>query len=57
MLCGTPEEVAEQIRAQHAYLGYGVLNVNMKIGNIPDAAILKGMKLFAERVMPKVRPL
>ncbi|MBM3503876.1 MAG: LLM class flavin-dependent oxidoreductase [Alphaproteobacteria bacterium] len=57
MLCGTPEEVVEQIKAQHAELGYGVLNVNMKIGNLPDAAILKGMKLFSQRVMPKVRNL
>jgi alkanesulfonate monooxygenase SsuD/methylene tetrahydromethanopterin reductase-like flavin-dependent oxidoreductase (luciferase family) len=51
-LCGTPEQVVEQLRYVESQLGHGVTNINMKTGNIPDEAITAGMKMFQERVMP-----
>jgi hypothetical protein len=49
--------VVEQIKKQHAILGHGVTNINMKVGNIPNEAISYGMKLFSEQVLPEVRGL
>jgi alkanesulfonate monooxygenase SsuD/methylene tetrahydromethanopterin reductase-like flavin-dependent oxidoreductase (luciferase family) len=57
VLCGTPEMVVEQIKKQHAILGHGVTNINMKVGDIPNEAISYGMKLFSEQVLPEVRGL
>ena len=30
-------------------LGNGHFNINMKIGNIPDAVVRRGMELFRDR--------
>lgn len=57
ILCGTPEMVVEQIQRLEAELGHGVMNINMKIGNIPDENVRRSMKLWGERVAPKVRNL
>ncbi|NQU70985.1 MAG: LLM class flavin-dependent oxidoreductase [Rhodospirillales bacterium] len=57
VLCGTPDMVIDQIKALHDELGHGVMNINMKIGNIPDDAVLSSMKLWGEHVAPEVRSL
>lgn len=57
VLCGTPEMVAEQIVRLKEELGHGVMNINMKIGNIPQDVVRHSMKLWAEHVMPQVRAL
>jgi len=57
ILCGTPEMVVDQIKRVHAVMGHGVTNINMKVGNVPDEIIYKGMDLFKERVLPHVRDL
>jgi hypothetical protein len=38
-------------------LGNGRFNINMKIGNIPDAAVHRGMELFRDRVLPEAKEL
>jgi hypothetical protein len=38
-------------------LGHGHFNINMKIGNIPDAVVRRGMELFRDRVLPEARGL
>jgi hypothetical protein len=38
-------------------LGHGVFNMTMKIGNMPDSAVRRGMELFRDRVLPQVRDL
>lgn len=57
VLCGSPESVARQMTRIHAALNHGVINMTMKIGNMPDAAVRRGMELFRDRVLPRVRDL
>jgi alkanesulfonate monooxygenase SsuD/methylene tetrahydromethanopterin reductase-like flavin-dependent oxidoreductase (luciferase family) len=55
VLCGSPETVVKQIKRANAELGNGVFNLTMKVGNLPDAVVRRGMELFRDRVKPHVR--
>jgi alkanesulfonate monooxygenase SsuD/methylene tetrahydromethanopterin reductase-like flavin-dependent oxidoreductase (luciferase family) len=57
IFCGSPETVAQQMRRVHAELGNGVFNLTMKVGNLPDAAVRRGMELFRDRIRPAVGDL
>jgi alkanesulfonate monooxygenase SsuD/methylene tetrahydromethanopterin reductase-like flavin-dependent oxidoreductase (luciferase family) len=57
ILCGSPESVVKQIKRINAELGNGRINMNMKIGNMPDDVVRRGMELFRDRVLPEVRDL
>jgi alkanesulfonate monooxygenase SsuD/methylene tetrahydromethanopterin reductase-like flavin-dependent oxidoreductase (luciferase family) len=57
VLCGTPEMVVEQIKHMKKELGHGIMNINMKIGTVPDDVVRHSMKLWGERVAPHVRDL
>ena len=57
ILCGSPESVVRQIRRLRDKLGAGRINMNMKIGTMPDEVVLRGMELFRDRVLPHVRDL
>jgi alkanesulfonate monooxygenase SsuD/methylene tetrahydromethanopterin reductase-like flavin-dependent oxidoreductase (luciferase family) len=57
ILCGSPESVVRQIKRINAELGNGRINMNMKVGNMPDAVVRRGMELFRDRVRPHVRDL
>lgn len=57
VLCGTPDQVVKQIKALHSALGMGVINVVMKVGNVPNDAIQRGMTLFKNHVVDHVRAL
>jgi alkanesulfonate monooxygenase SsuD/methylene tetrahydromethanopterin reductase-like flavin-dependent oxidoreductase (luciferase family) len=57
VICGSPESVVKQMKKIHAALDHGVINMTMKIGNLPDAAVRRGMELFRDRVLPHVREL
>jgi hypothetical protein len=60
IFCGSPESVVKQIRRVHGELGNGVFNFTMKVGNLPDAAVRRGMELSATasfRSQGLVRPL
>ena len=57
ILCGNPQSVVKQMKRIHGELGHGCFNINMKIGNIPDAAVRHGMELFRDKVLPEVRSL
>ncbi len=57
LLCGSPETVVKQIRRLKDELGHGMFNLTMKVGNIPDAVVRRGMELFRDRVLPEVRDL
>ena len=57
VLCGTPDTVVKQIKRAQGELGMGWLNMNMKVGNMPNSAILKTMELFRDHVLPEVRHL
>jgi alkanesulfonate monooxygenase SsuD/methylene tetrahydromethanopterin reductase-like flavin-dependent oxidoreductase (luciferase family) len=57
LLCGSPESVVKQIKRLNNELGNGMLQMTMKVGNIPNEAVRKGMELFKARVLPEVRNL
>jgi alkanesulfonate monooxygenase SsuD/methylene tetrahydromethanopterin reductase-like flavin-dependent oxidoreductase (luciferase family) len=57
ILCGSPETVVKQIKRIHAELGHGIFNFTVKVGNLPDAVVAKGMELFRDRVHPHVKDL
>ena len=57
ILCGSPESVVQQIKRIHAELGNGIFNFTMKVGDLPDAMVRRGMELFRDRVLPHVRDL
>ncbi|HUZ66190.1 MAG TPA: LLM class flavin-dependent oxidoreductase [Beijerinckiaceae bacterium] len=57
VICGSPKSVIGQIRRLHRVLGAGIININMKIGNMPDAVVERGMDLFRDEVLPALRDL
>ncbi|HXQ52782.1 MAG TPA: LLM class flavin-dependent oxidoreductase [Stellaceae bacterium] len=57
ILCGTPEMVVDQLKRMKDALGHGVMNINMKIGNIPNDVVRRSMTLWGERVVPHVHNL
>ena len=57
LLCGSPESVVKQIKRLNKELGNGMLQMTMKVGNIPNDVVRKGMELFKTRVLPEVRDL
>ncbi|MDB5532084.1 MAG: Luciferase-like, subgroup, partial [Hyphomicrobiales bacterium] len=57
ILCGSPQTVVKQIKRLHQHLGTGHINMNMKLGTMPDTAVIHGMELFRDKVLPEVRAL
>jgi alkanesulfonate monooxygenase SsuD/methylene tetrahydromethanopterin reductase-like flavin-dependent oxidoreductase (luciferase family) len=57
VLCGSPPTVIRQMRRIRDRLGNGRFNINMQIGNIPDAVVRRGMELFRDRVLPQAREM
>jgi len=57
IFCGSPESVARQMKRVHGELGNGVFNLTMKVGNLPDEVVRRGMELFRDRVHPHVKEL
>ena len=55
VLCGSPRTVIEQIENLRAYLGVGVISLHFQVGNIDDAAVGQGMRLFRDQVLPHFR--
>jgi alkanesulfonate monooxygenase SsuD/methylene tetrahydromethanopterin reductase-like flavin-dependent oxidoreductase (luciferase family) len=53
---GTPESVTERLLELRESLGYSTLSVWMNVGGrIPHERVLGSMRLFAERVIPRLR--
>ena len=57
ILCGSPETVVKQIKRIHGELGHGIFNFTVKVGDLPDHVVNKGMQLFRDRVHPHVKDL
>lgn len=55
LFVGNPEQVAEKIVAQHRIFGNDRFLLQMAIGIIPHAKIMKAIELYGTRVAPLVR--
>jgi hypothetical protein len=57
VVIGSPDEVAEQLRELATTLNVAQLMLMMQFGNLPSATVKYNTRLFAEQVIPKLRPL
>ncbi|MGK9052974.1 LLM class flavin-dependent oxidoreductase [Xaviernesmea oryzae] len=57
IICGSPESVVKQITRLNQELGCGLLNLTIKVGNMPGSVVRRGMELFRDRVAPHVAGL
>src|SRR5262245_29488172 len=57
VVIGSPDEVVEQIRELATTLNVGQLMLMMQFGNLPTDTVKYNTRLFAEQVIPKLRPL
>jgi alkanesulfonate monooxygenase SsuD/methylene tetrahydromethanopterin reductase-like flavin-dependent oxidoreductase (luciferase family) len=57
VVVGSPDEVAEQLREVAVNLNVGHLMLLMQFGNMGKELAKYNTRLFAERVMPKLKPL
>jgi alkanesulfonate monooxygenase SsuD/methylene tetrahydromethanopterin reductase-like flavin-dependent oxidoreductase (luciferase family) len=57
LVIGSPDEVAEQLTELATTLNVGQLMLMMQFGNLPSATVKYNTRLFAEKVVPKLRPL
>lgn len=57
IFCGSPETVAKQMKRVHREIGNGIFSLMMKVGNMPDEEVRRGMTLFRDRVLPEVYDL
>ncbi len=55
LFVGNPEQVAEKIVAQHRLFGNDRFLLQMAIGIVPHARIMKAIELYGTRVAPLVR--
>jgi probable LLM family oxidoreductase len=55
LLIGDPDDVARKIVALQKLFGNGRILIQMAIGAMPHAAVLKAIELLGTRVAPKVR--
>jgi probable LLM family oxidoreductase len=52
---GSPEEVAEKILFQHAIFGHQRFLIQLSVGTLPHASLMRAIELFATEVAPIVR--
>lgn len=57
IICGGPESVIAQIKRLRGELGCGLLNLTVKVGNMPTSVVRRGMELFRDRIAPEVAGL
>lgn len=52
---GDPEQVAEKIVYQHQIFNHNRFLLQMSVGTLPHAQIMKGIELYGTQVAPLVR--
>ena len=57
VIVGSPDEVVEQLRELATTLNIGQLMLLMQFGNLSKDVTKYNTRLFAEKVMPKLKPL
>jgi probable LLM family oxidoreductase len=55
LLIGTPEEVAEKILFQHEFFRHDRFLLQMSVGTLPHAKLMRSIELYGTRVAPLVR--
>jgi alkanesulfonate monooxygenase SsuD/methylene tetrahydromethanopterin reductase-like flavin-dependent oxidoreductase (luciferase family) len=55
VIVGSPETVRQRLEDYAKRVGFGLLIANFSVGNAPREFTEKSMRLFAEKVMPKLR--
>jgi alkanesulfonate monooxygenase SsuD/methylene tetrahydromethanopterin reductase-like flavin-dependent oxidoreductase (luciferase family) len=55
VIVGSPETVRQRLEDYAKKVGFGLLIANFSVGNAPGEYTEKSMKLFADKVMPKLR--
>ena len=55
VVVGSPETVRQRLEDYAQRVGFGLLIANFSVGNAPREYTEKSMRLFAEKVMPKLR--
>jgi alkanesulfonate monooxygenase SsuD/methylene tetrahydromethanopterin reductase-like flavin-dependent oxidoreductase (luciferase family) len=53
-ILGDPEEVVDKIRAHHEALGITYFMCSFSRGGVPHDRVLKSMRLFGEKVIPRL---
>ena len=56
VICGSPDTVAEQMSERIERLGVGNVLGLFRLGSLPRDEARRSMRLFAEEVVPKLRP-
>ena len=54
-LVGSPQEVAEKILFQHEVFGHDRFLIQMSVGTLPHAEVMRSIELFGTEVAPVVR--
>lgn len=57
IICGSPQSVIKQIKRLRQELDCGLLNLTIKVGNMPGSVVRRGMELFRDRIAPEVAGL
>ncbi len=57
IVCGDPDYVTRWLENDMRIAGYGHFMGMFHVGNLPHEKVMKSKRLFAERVMPVLRPL
>ena len=57
VIVGSPETVRQRLEDYAKKVGFGLLIANFSVGNAPREYTEKSMKLFADKVMPKLRDI
>ncbi|CDZ33314.1 Luciferase-like, subgroup [Neorhizobium galegae bv. officinalis] len=57
IICGSPQSVIKQIKRLRQELDCGLLNLTIKVGNMPGSVVRRGMELFRDHVAPEVAGL
>ena len=52
---GSPQEVTEKILFQHELFGHDRFLMQMSVGTLPHASIMRSIELFGTEVAPVVR--
>jgi alkanesulfonate monooxygenase SsuD/methylene tetrahydromethanopterin reductase-like flavin-dependent oxidoreductase (luciferase family) len=55
LFVGSPQEVTEKILFQHELFGHRRFLLQLTVGSLPHASVMRSIELFATEVAPAVR--